>query len=593
MVLNDEKQSDIAQSVTETRRERLRRALPFLALLALVHLLVSWPLAGRRGLIAEEVESYLHHYPKLLVEHHDAVSFAPPYDDPELRRAVEEHRSVTPRWVGTMQWPQVAYHGADRIWPVFVRGHMMALGIYWGIGLGPLLGDGMVGVCRANALLGLLVVLLVWAIGRRVGLSRAWATVAGLGVSLCPGQWFFSTSGLAYEFAGRVLMIVALFVAAPRVTLRAGQAVLVGLAFAGAILCRAPIAASLAPTVLLLLVHPLRWASRKHLLGVLAIGGGMPILIALVSVRLLPFAHGTTPGFGVPIAEFAERTLNVPAFLAVQLAFLVDARVILQPLVEGRLDTPIDFVRPALGGAVFVAAMVRWWRAQAGDAERMLVGGVIGNTLVSAWIYRSSREFQLGMALQPVFVLAAVQQLAALYEWRKQWGAPALAASLLLRTYTLGTLASSERDTDSPMLSGHAQAALVEAVRNRGIAGDSLLTTAYNHVGLLEAWTQDEIRPLHAWPLLMASGVPKDALAERWRRLLDTQSICHVLITRGTTMYEGPFTDHAAVTEALMQALAGREARISDRIEIKGKSGAPVFEILTIAPCGRSKGEKP
>src|SRR5262249_37742808 len=158
------------------------------------------------------------------------------------------------------------------------RGHQTAIGTYWGIALGPLLGGGIAGVRRSSVLMGLGLLLLAWGLARRLGLSRGWATVAALGCAASPGLWFFCRTGYAYELASRVLMLSALFLAAPRTPLSWRRAAAAGTAFAGAVLCRATIAATLAPALLLLLFHPLRWKGPRRIAGVLAMGGGLPVV---------------------------------------------------------------------------------------------------------------------------------------------------------------------------------------------------------------------------------------------------------------------------------------------------------------------------
>lgn len=575
------------------RREDVQRALPFLAIVTCIHLFVAWPGAGERGIIAEEVQPYLHHYPKVLDVQDEHVVYLPPNDDENVRRAADEHRPVAPRWVGTNQWPEVAYQGTTRNWPAFVRGHQTAIGTYWGIALGPLLGDGIGGVRRANVLMGLGALLLVWQLARRWSLSRTWSTVAAVGCVLSPGLWFFCRTGYAYELASRVCMLAALVWLAPREPLSPRRIALVGGMFALAILCRATIATTLAPAVLLMLAHPRRWAGPKPALGVLGLGGGIPVVFALCAVLALPFAQGTTPAAALPVAELAGRTLNVPAFLAMQLGFMVDARVVLSPLVEGRLDAPLGIVRPLLGAIVTGFAFLRFWRAQAGEAERTYLGGLLGNAFLGAWLYKSPNEFQLGMALEPLFVLALVQQISGLAEQRARYAGFVAATLLGLRGMTLGSLWASETRTDNPMLAGKAQHDVVEFLRTEHADGNETITTAYDHVGVFEMWTNDTLRPTHAWRMLVAVGVPQEKLIAQWNLILDSRRVCRVLITRAPSLVAGPFTDHAAVAAALEQALVVRQTTVTDRSVIAGNGGGQVFEVLTLSSCAGTKGAAP
>lgn len=558
-------------------------------MVTLLHLLVAWPGAGSRGIIAEEVQPYLQHYPKLLDVQGDRVAYSPPNDDAELRRAADEGRPVSPRWVGTNQWPEVAYHGSNRVWPVFVRGHQTAIGTYWGIVWGSLLGDGIAGVRRANVIMGLGAVFLAWLLGRRLGLSRAWSTMAAVGCVLSPSLWFFCRTGYAYELASRVCMLVTLVLAAPLEPPDRKRIALMGVAFGMAILCRATIAATLAPALILMLCHPRRWAGPKPLVGVLGIGGGLPVGLAALAIATLPFAQGTTPAAALHLGDLALRTLNVPAFLAVQLGFVVDARMVLSPLVEGGLEAPLGVIRPLVGLTVTIAAFVRFWQARAGEAERIFWAGLLGNAFVGAWLYGNPSEFQLGMALESLFVLAVVQQVDALVRQRRQVGLVLAASLMLLRAWTLGSLWSSETRTNNPMLAGRAQRELLQQLQAQNVRGDALITTAYDHVGVLEMWSSEKLRPIHAWRMLMAVGVPQDKLVEQWHRILDTQQgTCHVLITRSPSLVAGPFTDHAAVAGALDRTLEARGANITQRQVIHGDGGGAVFELLSLSSCARS-----
>ncbi len=252
----------------------MTRWLPVL-LLAIVHLLVAWPGAGERGIIAEEVQPYLRHYPKVLEESAE-VRFAAPYDDPALLVAIDAGRPVTPRWVGTTHWPELAFHGPDRIYPLLVRGHQTALGSAPGLAFGPWLGGGIAGVRRASVLLGLALVLLAYALARRLGASQRVATLVGLACALSPGLWFFARTGYGFELGSRVLMLATLVVAAPLQRIGARRAIGIGLLFALAVLARATIAVTLAPPLLLLLFHPRRFPGFRGVAGILGLGGRCP-----------------------------------------------------------------------------------------------------------------------------------------------------------------------------------------------------------------------------------------------------------------------------------------------------------------------------
>jgi hypothetical protein len=230
----------------------------------------------------------------------------------------------------------------------------------------------------------------------------------------------------------------------------------------------------------------------------------------------------------------------------------------------------------------------------------MFVVALIGNALASAWLYDDPRQFQLGMALEPLFALAVAQQLAALAArvgsansaaslTRSRGLACAVAAVLIgLRAVSLVSLALGERRTDNPMLSGRAQRALVELLSSERIAGDDLITTSYDHVGVIEALSDERLRPIHAWRLL-GGGRREEPLQARWGRLLDAHPACHVLLTRAANLEAGSFSDDRAVAAALEQAAIARGARIAERRVLDGDGGRPVYELADLAPCGASR----
>lgn len=575
------------------RRDGPRRALPFLLLIAALQVALAWPGAGTRGIIAEEIQPYLLHYPKVLGLHDGGVKLLPPYDDPALLAAVEEGRDAEPRWVGTPQWPEVAYHAKKRIWPVFIRGHQTALGSLWGIALGPLLGGGVAGVRRSSVLMGLVLLLFVFGIARRLGLSRGWATLAAVGCALSPGLWFFARTGLAFEHASRVLMLVTLWLVAERAPPSRPASAAAGLALAGAILCRATVAATLAPVLVLMLLHPQRRAAPLRAGGVLGLGFGLPVALAGLAVALLPFASGGTPAASLEVDKLAGRTLMTPFFAMHQLAWVADPRVILQRLTDGDATVDTGLVRPLFAGLVAAAALHRWWHARAGEAERMFVCGLLGNALIGSWLYGDPLQFQLGMALEPLFVLAVVQQLSDVHRAKGRAAIAVAGALLCARALTLASLWASERKTDNPMLSGRAQQALLDEIRSRSIRGDELLTTTYNHTGVVEGWTDERIRPIHAWrPLRGDTGAP-GGMVEQWGRVLEAHPACFVLLTPASTLYAGPFTAEREVAAALEPAALARGRHVARRQVLTGDGGGAVFELVELAPCERSGGPPP
>ncbi|MBK7398152.1 MAG: hypothetical protein IPJ34_18100 [Myxococcales bacterium] len=556
----------------------MTRWLPVL-LLAIVHLLVAWPGAGERGIIAEEVQPYLRHYPKVLEESAE-VRFAAPYDDPALLVAIDAGRPVTPRWVGTTHWPELAFHGPDRIYPLLVRGHQTALGSAPGLAFGPWLGGGIAGVRRASVLLGLALVLLAYALARRLGASQRVATLVGLACALSPGLWFFARTGYGFELGSRVLMLTTLVVAAPLQRIGARRAIGIGLLFALAVLARATIAVTLAPPLLLLLFHPRRFPGFRGVAGILGLGGALPLLAFVVVKALLPLR--AAPAADLALTSLSGRTLVALPTAWMQLAWVVDPRVVLSALVGGAASARPATLAALLGAVVTGVALVRWWRGTAREGERLFVAALLGNAILGAFLYGDPLQFQLGMALEPLFVLAVAVQLDGVSIRGRTPVFVAVAALFVARIATLASLAAEQRRTDNPMLSGRAQRAVVAALAT--VPGETVVTTAYDHVGVLESWTGEALRPIHAWKLLKVAGADDAVAVERWRAIFAARRVCHVLLGRAQSLVEGPFTDHARVSRALL-AVATAQGKTLVRTPIVGDGGGVVFELVKVSPC--------
>lgn len=555
----------------------------WLPALLLLQLALAWPGAGQRGIIAEEVQPYLRSYPVVLGEPRPGAPVRPwpPNDDPALARG----GPISPRWVGTGQWPQLAWQGRDRVWPLFVRGHQTALGSWWGITVAPALGDGIVGVRRSSVLLGLLLTALLVALGRRCGQRARVVALAGLLCVLSPGLWFFTRTGYGFELASRVLMLAALVLAARPAPIDLRRGALLGVCVAAALLSRITIAVTLGPALILLLVDPRRWPGPTRFVWPGVVAGALTAALVGLALATLPFWPGTTPGADLPLAGLAARTLVAPLCLFMQLAWVVDPTVILAPLVAGA--TTIDLARavlPALlGGGVLVAALIRWWRGRSGDGERMFVAAALGNALGGAWLYGDPAQFQLGMALEPLFTLALAEQLAALATVRRRVAAALLVALLGARALTLAALWHGERTTANPMLSGEAQRAVVAALAE--LDASRVLTTDYNHVGVLEAWTDDRTRPLHGWPLLGTRGREVRRLHAAFAAIVDGFPVCHVLFSVGGNLVAGEFSEPAIARAGLERALRERGRTVDRRQVFVSEAGTPALELWSLSGC--------
>ena len=545
------------------------------ALLAAVYLVIAWPGAGDRGLIAEEATPYLARHPVVVDTADDrGVALLPPHDRP-----------FRTGWIATAQWPNLSYATSERSWPVLIRGYQSSLGTAVGIVAGPPLGGGIAGVRRSSVLLGLSLLALVFALARRLGLSRALAGAATLGCALSPGLLFFSRTGYGFELASREAMYTALVLAAAARVLSLRRALAVGLTVAAAILCRATITATLLPALLLLFVDPVRRSGPRPPLVALALGLGLPVLVAIVLTTQVGLYAGTSPTATLPLTQLADRTWSAPAHLAAQLAWVADPGTILLPLHDHREPAPL--VPLAFGAAVFLLALVRWWRERASDGECLFVAATLGNALFGAWLYGSPLQFQLGMALEPLFVLAVTSQVGALARLR----APLLAVLLAVRAWQCHTLLDVEARTANPMLSGASQRALTGALLAERPGPGSVVTTTYNHVGVLETWSSGQLSPVHAYRVLRRSR--GDEARERhvaaWRALLRAYPVRFVVFTPGKNLFEGGFTDNAAAESALTAALHDSPLELEGRREFACESGDPCYALWKLRPRGRAQ----
>lgn len=545
-----------------------RLAAPALLVgLAVVHLALAWPGAGERGVIAEEITPYLPRHPVVLAgADSGGVRLLPPHDQPDRRG-----------WVSTAQWPQLAHVGDARTWPVLIKGHQSALGTYAGLALAPALGDGIAGVRRSSVVLGFALIALVFALARRLGLGLALAGAAALACVLSPGLFFFARTGYGFELASRVAMLAALVLATRPLT--AARSLALGLVLAAAILCRATIAATLLPALLLLLVHPERRAGLRRPALALGLGAAIPLLFALAVQLALPLHAGTAPAAKLPLADLADRTATAPATLAAQLAWVADPDTVLLPLVADLSRSPLPGL--VFGTAVLALALARWWRARAGDGECLFVAAALGNALCGAWLYGDPQQFQLGMALEPLFALAVAHQLQSLRSSR--WAALAACALLAARAWQCGALLSAEQAVTNPMLSGAAQRQLTAALAARHPGEGDIITTTYNHVGMLEAWApQSPHPPIHAYRALRRGD--EAATISAWREILHTYPARFVVLSTGPNLFDGPFTDNAATDHALVAALPAARRTIVARHEFPCESGRSCLALIELSP---------
>jgi len=558
-----------------------RARLAGLCLLLGVAFAIAFPGAGERGVTSEEVQPYLERYP-FVVDHLEGhVAPVPPY---------EEGAPPRPRWVSTSQWPVVAYDGESRLWPLFIRGHQTAIGAYWGLAFGPLLGGGVAGMQRANVLFSLSLVGLTYLFAARVlGLRKKeeepFALLPPALVAGSFGLLFFGRTGYAFELSSRVFMLAALVLAAKRAPLTYFRGALIGFVASIAVLCRATIAVTLAPALLLLVLRESgsrKWLRRATPFVVMAL---VPVLFVAFVSFTLPFHQGTAPLAGFPLGQLPSRLLDVPGHLLVQVAWLGDASSILRPLRSGAgLVFPMA-IGLTLGLPVVAAAFVRLARGRALLAERMLLASLAGNVLGGALLYGDPMQFQLAMALEPIVALALTEQVLSLGTARRRSVVVAVAMAARMQSVVLGLWL--DRHGVNPMFSGLVQQAATAKLEALGTNGHDVLTTTYNHVGVVEAWTRGAIRPVHGFPSLRVGGPPGGpSLAVRMRALLEAYHPRYVMLTDGKNLYEGPATDNDAIALSLREGLAALGGRIGAEWAFPTEAGAKGWRIVEVIYAG-------
>jgi hypothetical protein len=538
-------------------------------------------------MFSEEVEPYLERYPVVLEWRGEGaertIAPMPPY---------EPGAPAGPRWVATSTWPVVAYDGASRMYPVFIRGHQTALASYVGIALGPMLGGGIAGARRATVLLGLLVVGFTALLALRT-LPRT----AALATALLATSWgmiSIARTADAFELGSRAAMMVCLTILATRPVSTRRAAMAAGAA-ALAVLCRATIAIALVPAALALVLgapHPdarpeeRTRPPRAAFAAFAAIGLVLPVALVFGFAALVPFRAGTAPLAGFPWARVLGRLASLPRQGELQLGWLGDATSLWAPLTRGELSVGPSLVRPALLAAIpVVAAVVRAARRVATAAERMLLATFVASVVAAAALYDGPNQFQLALAVEPFFALAIAAQVVALVdEVSLRWiGAAFGIAALALRGYGAATGLALDARVANPMLSGAAQRAAVARIRELGIKGPELVTTVYNQAGVVDGWTRGAVRPHNAWPVLSSAPSPGDCRLQRaFRELLGAGGYRYVLLTEGPNLYESGEMDPPAIARSLERVAAIAHLELHDAGRFATEAGTPGWRLVRV-----------
>ena len=134
------------------------------------------------------------------------------------------------------------------------------------------------------------------------------------------------------------------------------------------------------------------------------------------------------------------------------------------------------------------------------------------------------------------------------------------------------------------MLSGAAQRQLTAALLDHHPGPGDIITTTYNHVGMLEAWApQSPHPPIHAYRALRR-GRDDAAAISAWTAILRAYPARFIVVSTGPNLFDGPFTDNAATERALHSALPAAARRIVARREFACESGRPCLALLELSP---------
>jgi len=532
---------------------------------------LGWPGAESRGIIAEEIQPYLPRWPHVLERTPAGIVAMPPY---------EPGAPAGPRWVATSEWPVVGYDGVARSWPVLIKGYQSALGSWVGIVLGPLLGGGVAGVRRSNVLLTAALVALTVLLGTRLRGSSNGAALGGLVLASSYGLLFIGRTGYGFEIASRAAMMATLVLAAAPKVVSRRRAGAIGAVAGVAILCRAPVIVILAPALAMLLLT----RHRRPSPATLGIVGGAAVAVPLsalaASVLLAPLRADTRALGSLDLTDLPHRLAGVFDQLRLQLAWLTDATSVTTPLYGGQLQFATGALTLAATGAFasLCAALYRSARGRATEAERIFAVATLTSALLGAALYGDPHQFQLALALEPLLALAVAAQVAALPHRSMRWSVAAVVLAFRAQVW-IGSLAP-EAANLNPMLSAKAQRAAVARLLALGLHGPEILTTSYQHAGVVEAWSEGRVQPNHAWPIFLYARTSRDLV---WRQLLAAQRPRYLLLTEGPNIFETPGLEPKAISDALARVAQedGLHLVLDERFLTEG--GGPGWVLWQVA----------
>ena len=434
------------------------------------------------------------------------------------------------RIVLSAQWPTFAVACGESVWPILSETYQgnwfYYLSYVWQVPFG----DSVRSLRLMAALIGVFGLLLLFVVVRREAGVATGLVAAGL---LACHNVYIASSGLAYYYETMPM----LFALGAYAALQRERVVFSVLLLSAAISLKATVG---------ILVLPFGWFywQRRHLFEARA-----TVVLAIVAflVPLLPFfVHELLCWTrGVPESSFfhtlASRgdTLSdwtrIPSILwhslAWAFAFGGNLNGVTAPLF-GSEEMPwlrIDLL--LLFGAAVAYAAYRWRKADILPVERFALLCMAAAFVESTLLYATDTDIQAYVYVLPFFVAINATFFCRL---AGRWGPPALVALVLLHAVQLVEVVIDSNSPSRLIASAEAQQQICDAVRD---ADAPVITTNYNHIGMLEHCTGNKVRPIHAYFPLSPGGTGEElrtrlktgarALLDRWpdaRYLFDTAS---------------------------------------------------------------------
>jgi hypothetical protein len=298
------------------------------------------------------------------------------------------------------------------------------------------------------------------------------------------------------------------------------------------------------------------------------------------AVWVTPPRPDSLPLDAFPWGELPARLAGIPRQALLVLAWLGDAGSIWRPLALGHMSLGALGASAAIAAVPTGAALWRLARGGAGPGEKLFLAA-LGTTVVGgALLYRDPNQFQLALALEPFLAIAVAEQLAAVPA-RRVRGALVVAV-LAWRALTAAWGLSLDARAANPMLSGACQRGAVARLEALGVPGERIVATTYNMAGVVEAWSDERLRPVHAWHLLRTSPGNDARLEQVFAGLLATRRPELVLLSEGTNLFESGGMDPPGIARALRAVAARQGVTLVDEGHFPTESGAPGWAVVRL-----------